>query len=136
MKDYFSHDYNARNDKEMVKVLMKLNLTGVGLFWCIIEMLYEENGFLLLSECERIAFELRTENEIIKSLINDFILFKNDGIKFWSESVLRRIEIRNNKSITARESAKKRWIEYNGNANALHSHSKGNAIKESKLKEK
>jgi len=54
MKEYFSHDYNARNDTKLVKVFMKYQLKGIGAYWCIIEMLYEEGGYLLRSEYERI----------------------------------------------------------------------------------
>jgi len=132
MKEYFSHDFGARNDPKLIKVLMKLGQEGKGVFWDLIEMMYEQNGKLLLSECESYAFALRTKCEVIKSLINDYDLFVNDGERFWSISVLNRLDFRNTKSIKASESAKKRWE----NKDAMRTHSEGNAIKEKESKEK
>lgn len=139
---YFSHDYGSRNDPKLVKVLMKLKQEGKGVYWDLIEMLYEQGGYLLLSDCDSYAFALRTSEECITSLINDFGLFENDGKRFWSESVLRRINQRNSKSEKAKESALKRWNKADSdantskkNANALRSESAPNAIKESKGKE-
>lgn len=129
---YFSHDYYSRNDPKMVGLFMKTGITGVGIFWCVIEMLYEQGGYLMRTECERIAFELRVDSEIVKSVIESE-LFKKDDEKFWSESVLRRLNKRHDKSISARKSAILRWE----NANALQSQSESNAnkVKESKVKE-
>lgn len=129
---YFSHDYGARNDPKLQKVLMKLGQEGKGVYWDLIEILFEEGGKLLLSECESYAFALRVDLKVIQSLINDFELFKKDDIYFWSNSVLKRLEIRENKSIKASENARKRW----DRANAMPSHSERNAIKERKGKKK
>lgn len=125
---WFKHDYNARGDRKMVAMRMKLGMKGVGLYWSIVEMLYEENGHLMLSECERIAFELQADYEDIKSLIFNFELFKKDQKKFWSESVLNRLQVRKDKSIKASQSAHSRWE----NANALPSQSDSNAIRADK----
>lgn len=137
MKEYFSHDYNARNDQKLVKMQMKLGLAGIGCYWCIVEMLYEESGYILRTEYERIAFELRTEYELVKSVINDFDLFQFDEDKFWSESALNRILQRAEKSDKARESVSKRWNKYERNTNVLKTkyESDTNKVKESKIKE-
>lgn len=139
---YFSHDFNARNDPKMQKVLMKLGQEGKGVFWDLIEMMYEQGGYLLLSECDSYAFALRTTCECIASLINDFGLFLKNEIKFWSESVLKRINIANEKSKKASESANSRWNKKEENTDALQSECErienlceSNAIKESILKE-
>lgn len=140
---YFSHDYGSRNDPKLVKVLMKLGQEGKGVYWDIIEMLYEQGGYLMLSDCDSYAFALRVDEECITKLINDFNLFENDGEKFWSNSVLSRLDKRDSKSQKAKESALKRWnkadINTNAskkNANALRVQSEPNAIKERKEKEK
>jgi len=128
---YFSHDYNARNDRKMQRLIMKQGVEGVGIFWCIVEMLYEEGGSMLLSECERISFELRTDCERINFVLLESELFENDGKTFWSNSVLDRLNKRKEKSVKAKESADKRWAY----ANALRLECDGNAIKDSKPKE-
>ena len=126
---YFSHDYHARSDKKMIRLLAKNGIEAVGIYWCLVEMLYEEGGFLPLEECECIADELRTQCERIEDVIKNFKLFDNDGVRFWSKSVLNRIELRNERSKKAQESANNRWKKY---ANALPMQSEGNAIKEKK----
>jgi hypothetical protein len=138
MKDYFSHDYNSRNDKKLVKAAMKFDLcTAIGAYWCIVEMLYEEGGYLLLSEYERICFELRTSNELITYLIYDSELFKNDGEKFWSETAIDRLKKRAEKSYKARESIEKRWNKYERIKIEKPTKNEGNTskVKESKVKE-
>ena len=122
---FFKHDYNARNDPKLQKLLMKQGQAGKGVYWDLIEMLYEQGGYLGLNECDTYAFELRTESERIKDIVLNFDLFKNDGKRFWSESVLSRLKTRKEKSESARKSAYQRW----NNANALRSQSEGNAIR-------
>jgi hypothetical protein len=129
---YFSHDYGARNDPRLTKVLMKLGQAGKGVYWDLIEMLYEQGGKLMIEEIESYAFALRTDAGSINSLIKDFGLFNDDGQVFWSESVLKRLTIRSEKSQKAAESANKRWKKPGDNANAMQTHSEGNAIKENK----
>jgi len=127
---YFSHDFNARNDEKIKRLLMRHGMSGYGVYWSIIEDLYmNANG--MRTECERIAYELRVDEQLVKSVIFDFDLFVFDDQNFGSLSVQRRLDERFEKSAKARESANKRW----NNANALQTQSDRNAIKESKVKE-
>lgn len=120
---------------KLIKVLMKLGQEGKGVYWDLIEMLYEESGYLSLAECESYAFALRTNVVCLKSLIEDFGLFQNDGENFWSDSVLIRLAKRLDKSNKAKASAYKRWNTESTNANALPTHYEGNAINKSKGKD-
>jgi hypothetical protein len=124
---YFSHDYNPRLTEKIKKLLRKHGMLGYGIYWAVVEDLYN-NANALRTDYEGIAFDLRTPEETVKSVINDFDLFVFNGEYFGSLSVQRRINERESKSVKARESAFKRWED----ANALPSHSKGNAIKEKK----
>lgn len=128
---YFSHDYNARNDEKIKELIFNHGMPGYGIYWSIIEELYQNANVLLLNY-ERIAFELRTECDLVISVIHDFNLFIINDKNFSSLSVEKRLNERNIKSQKARESADKRW----NNTNAMQSHSEGNAIKERKVKEK
>jgi hypothetical protein len=131
---YFSHDYNSRGDPKIMRLIMKQGPEGIGIYWCIIEMLYEQNGYIPLINIESIAYELHTECERIKNVLQNYELFEFKDDKFYSKSVLRRLKDRNKKSSEARESALKRWHpeQYN-DANAMQPHNEGNAIKESKV---
>jgi hypothetical protein len=125
---YFSHDYNTRSDEKIKRLIRKHGMLGYGVFWAIIEDLYN-NANALRTDYEGIAYELRLDAEVVKSVINDFELFVFEDSFFGSQSVERRIAERENKSKNARDSANYRWK----NANALQSQSEGNAIKESKV---
>jgi hypothetical protein len=133
MKDtyYFTHDYNARNDIKIKKLILKHGMKGYGLYWAIIEELYQ-NANALPTDYETIAFDMRSNSEEVESIINDFNLFEIKDAYFCSNSVERRLNERSEKSEKARESANKRW---NKNANALQTHCDSNAIKERKGKE-
>jgi hypothetical protein len=128
---YFSHDYNARGDRKLVNLFMRYGMEGIGSFWCLVEMLYEEGGYLPL-EYDRFAFELRTNIKIVKSIINDFDLFVNDGSKFCSMSVLARLRKRYDKSEKARESVQKRWSKVEKDTIVLPTYSGRNSRKEKK----
>ncbi|MEN6433877.1 MAG: Lin1244/Lin1753 domain-containing protein [Smithella sp.] len=121
---YFKHDCKARVDRKLINLAMVHGMAGLGIYWCVVEMLYEENGYLPL-EYERIAFELRTDTNVIRSVINDFDLFKIDVNKFYSESALNQLKLRAEKSEKAILSVSKRW-EYERNTNVIRAKTKRN----------
>ena len=131
---YFSHDYNARNDIKIRKLLTVHGLLGYGAYWAIVEELYN-NANALPTDYDCIAYALRAEKILIESVIKDFDLFVFDGELFGSTSVERRLNERIKKSKKASLSAYSRWNKCERNANALQSDCEGNARKERKEKE-
>jgi uncharacterized phage protein (TIGR02220 family) len=137
---YFSHDYNTRTDPKIKRLLQKHGILGYGIFWALVEDLYQ-NANALPTDYESIAYDLRTECELVKSIVNDFDLFKIIGDTFQSLSIERRLVERSEKSNKAKVSANARWNKvkdanaFNKDANALLMQSDSNAIKESKEKE-
>lgn len=127
---YFSHDFNARSDEKIKKMIRKHGMIAYGVFWAIVEDLYN-NANALQTDYDGISYDLRVDAEIVESVINDFNLFVVSGDTFSSNSVQARLDYRKNKSIKARKSALKRWDD----ANAMQSQCEGNAIKEIKGKE-
>lgn len=91
---YFQHDYNARNDPKMQRLIMKCGCEGVGIYWCIIEQLYEQGGKLPNNHIETIAFNLHTTKTTVEDVVFGLNLFVFDDEFFWSESVLKRLENR------------------------------------------
>lgn len=132
---YFSHDSNARNDPKILSLLQKEGWAGYGLYWALIEMLRDDPEYRLKTQYDVYAFALRTDIERIKNVVEGFGLFVVDGDFFFSESLIRRMKIREEKSGKARESAMHRWNKVRNDANAMRTHSEGNAIKERKRKE-
>jgi hypothetical protein len=127
---YFSHDYNARNDEKIKRLIRKHGMIGYGIFWSIVEDLYN-NANALRTDYDGIAYDLRTDGDVVASVVNDFDLFVFDGDFFGSNSVQERLDQRNIKSESARKSASYRWT----NANAMQTLSDSNAKKERKGKE-
>lgn len=132
---YFSHDYNSRTDRKIKKLLVEHGMAGYGVYWSIVEDLYN-NANALPMDYKSIAFDLRVKEDLVKSVINDFGFFVFDSDVFGSTSIERRLDERNSKSVKARQSANKRWGKSEGNANALQSESEPNAIKDSIVKNK
>ena len=148
---YFAHDYNARNDPKLQNVLFDLGVEGIGVFWCIIEQLYEQGGKLPLHYCKSIAFALHVDFKCVERLVNDYGLFKNDGQNMWSESVLNRLNRRTEVSEKRKLAALARWRQsienqsqtqtpancgqINANASVMQMQSNSNANAEHKVKE-
>lgn len=132
MAEYFSHDYDTRSDDKILDLMGEHGWSGYGLFWGIIELLYQNNG-KMRTQYNRIAFALNTHPDSVKSIVEDFGLFQIKNDFFSSKSVDDRLRRRKEKSRVASANAHKRWEKEH--ANALQSQSKRNAKKESKVKD-
>lgn len=147
---YFSHDSNARHDPKILSMRSVYGSEGYGWYWIIIEMLREQEDYkIMLNKYVWNALAMQTQcnadamHSFVEDCINEFKLFESDGESFWSESLNRRMEIRNDKSEKARKAAAARWgkasndkdsaksdeLQSNSNADAMQTHSERNAIK-------
>lgn len=109
MKEYFPHDFNARTDPKLQNVMMDMGMAGIGLYWCLIEQLYDQGGAIALSDVRAIAFNLHVEKSMVEQLINDYDLFETDGVMFWSPAIEKRIGKRKEESEKKRQNVLKRW---------------------------
>jgi hypothetical protein len=147
---FFSHDYNARQDPKMQEVLMDYGVAGIGIYWCIVEQLYEQGGRMALASIKAIAFALHVAQDDVRSIVMNYGLFDNDGTEFWSPSASRRLDERREIIEKRAKAATKRWSKNakeadadanasKNDANAMQMHEKNDAmqcyIKESKVKE-
>lgn len=121
---------------------------GYGWYWMIIEMMREQSDFKL-ELCKRNALAMHLQcdpdaaHKFVQDCINEFNLFDADDEFFWSNSLLRRMNMRMEKSEKARKAALKRWGKDEScerNANAMLTQCDRNAIKgkerKGKVKEK
>ena len=99
-----THDLGARNDPKLLKLQMEMGGQGLAIFWCLAEMLWENDGRMPLDP-PTIAFSLRwaTADEVSK-VISDYGLFESQDGQFWSRSALERIAQKKDK-IQARSDA-------------------------------
>lgn len=99
IRNYLMHTIGARNSARLTRLQMDMGGLGFAIYWYLIEMLHESNGYLPL-DYNMLAYTIRwADAEEIKKVILDFDLFKNDGNRFWSEAALRRIEHRQHVSM-------------------------------------
>lgn len=98
---YFSHDYGARNDPKLQNVLMDLGCEGIGIYWCLVEMLFEQDGKIDTDQIRGIAFNLHVSEEIVQDVVGKYGLFhvvmENDVQYFFSDSVNSRLAERRRK---------------------------------------
>jgi len=130
MAEYFSHDYDARDDEKIIDLMGEHGWAGYGLFWGLIELLYK-NGGKMRTQYGRIAFALNSHPDSVQDIIENYGLFIIKNGFFSSKSVNERLKKRNAKSKTASDNAYKRWNK--GDANAMQQQCEGNAIKERKV---
>lgn len=108
-KSYFRHDYNARNDIKLQSVITKHGAVGIGVYWIIVEMLYQNGGELPLDIARNISVAYFADFKVVESVINDFDLFENDGNVFWSVRILQTIDNTKKVSDARKAASRQRW---------------------------
>lgn len=147
---YFPHDFGARNDPKLLDVLMDMGQKGIGIYWCLIEMMYEEGGKIELKRIKGIAHALNVSLTDVEQMLNKYDLFMKNDTTFWSETVQRRLakieQVRLARSKAGKASGEARIrqsvekeevrinVEQNG-TNVEHLPNNKNKIKENKRKE-
>ena len=133
---YFSHDYGARNDPKMISLRFTIGLEAIGVYWCLIETLYEQDGKIELKFLEETIRSYGVCNtdvvRIIDKLFETQLLQKDEKI-VWSDGVNLRIQKRKEKSEKARQSVLYRHNKYERNTNVIRKSTI--KVKESKVKE-
>ena len=97
---YFQHDYNARNDPKLQELIVEMGVAGIGIYWCLVEMLYEQDGEMPISSIKSIAYNLHVKQKTVERVIKDFGLFDYDDDK--SENVEKSPKMFRNKSVLKR----------------------------------
>ena len=115
MKDsqYITHDLGARNDPKLMDLQMEMGGQGLGIFWCLVEMLWENGGYIP-ANYRSIAFALRwCKPAEVEKVVNNFGLFQIEDGQIFSRSALERINHKKDKIQRMSEGGKKgqsnRW---------------------------
>ena len=116
---YFPHDSNARHDPKVLAMRADFGLEGYALYWIIIEMMRDAEGYTLPLEkfiFKSISMESHSPKftgeaveQFIWKCIEEYKLFHTDNENFWSVAFLDRMakvdEIRKKKSEAGRKGA-------------------------------
>lgn len=106
-KEYFPHDYGARVSLRGIR--KDYGLQGVGFYWCFVEMLHEEGGYIKEDDLENIAYDLQVEPELCRAITHNYDLFVVKKGKIYSDRVLRNIKKRAEISAARKTAANQRW---------------------------
>ena len=146
MKDayYFSHDANAKDDPKCVVLIDELGMEGYGIYWMLVETLRSEADYKCpLRMLNGLARRYNTSAEKVQTVVTRYGLFDRDDEWFWSESLMRRMQVYQERKQKLREAGRKGGIakaqsqhrQSHAVASPEHRHSNPLALKESKGKE-
>ena len=136
MKDlpYITHDFGARNDPKLMDLQMDMGGQGLGIFWCLVEMLWE-NGGTIPANYKSIAFALRwCKPAEVEKVVTGYGLFEVSDGAISSHSATARINEMRTKFGARSESSRKaneaRWgkrSQSERNADGIRTDSERNA---------
>lgn len=110
---YFTHNSNARNDEKIIQLRMKHGAAGYGIYFMILERLREEKEYKIAKNYEMLAFDFRVEADLVKSVVENFGLFKVTAKYFYSSSFNQRMQLKDEVARKRVEAGKKgmakRW---------------------------
>lgn len=97
---YFPHDYHARHDPKIKAMMNDFGVEGYGMYWCLIEILYEQRDKklekfpkLFSGLSAELAVSPERAEKFVMSLVFDYRLLQENETHIWSNAVLRRIEV-------------------------------------------
>jgi uncharacterized protein YdaU (DUF1376 family) len=105
-KEFFKHRYHARSHLKLKKIIVEMGYEGLGLYWCLVEILYEAGGYIDKNSLKSLAFDLHTEEEKLIQILTAFKLFKEDGDRLFSEECITQLKYRVAKRKKAQKAAK------------------------------
>ena len=92
-----------------------LGLVALGAYWCLIEILYEQNGIIKYKDLKTISLTISCDVSLLEKIVNDYDLFVINGEKICNNGINKRLKVRQEKSEKASYSAKARWNKYDKN---------------------
>lgn len=131
-KEYFQHDYNARNSLQLQAMMCECGSDSYGIFWAIVEVLHEKKNKVPLKAYifSGIADQIKTNPEkvekVIRFCIEQLEIFREKNGVFYSTRVKANI-IKRLQVSKVRAKAGKRG------ANAKQKLAKESKVKESKV---
>ena len=122
MKDayFFPHYIGARNDNKIMRLRLKYGMEGYGIYFALLEVLREQSDHLYpLQDLDILSADIRVDQQVVESIINDFGLFKKDKTNFWSPKLQEYLqpyyERKKHASNAGKKSANSRKIEHSFN---------------------
>jgi hypothetical protein len=142
MKDafYFPHDSNAHNDEKILKLRLRCDWGGVGLYWTLIEILRDSPTYKYPHDLATLELGLSTPQATLEATLEACfelgLMIKKDGF-FSSPALDRRMEEVDSKREILREAGRRGGIKSRqAQATLKPGLSHPQAVKERKVKER
>ena len=136
---YFPHDDNARNDEKLLLLRKKFGLSGIGIYWGVLEVLSQSpEGFISRESLMLQAPSIGTQGRWMAVWIDyasTIDLIKSDHRGLFSERMLEHKKHRKLLSEKGKEGAERRWEGHSHPISLPNSHPNASKVKESKGKE-
>ena len=65
-KTYFLHQSNSFYDYKIIKMRSKLGIESYGIFWAVLELLFNEENKLCIDDYNALAFSLQCDSALLK----------------------------------------------------------------------
>ncbi len=107
-KHWFKHDFYTCMDQKMQRLDFKYPVVGYGIFFKVIELLYQNDGKMEY-DLDFISFNVNYDKKAVDSVLKDFDLFTIQDEVLYNNRVLESIKEITEKSEKARASANRRY---------------------------
>jgi hypothetical protein len=108
-KEYFSHDYEAREDEKIQRLEDGFGMLGYGVYWALVEICYKKGGGISASFIRSISKRLAVRKRIVSAVLTRYSLFRFDAAAdmHYCDRALRSIEKRRERLRVALENGSK-----------------------------
>lgn len=105
---YFPHDARAISDPKIQKMIMEKTIAAYGVYWAIVEALYERGGKMEMSDLKLIAHQVRKSVDFVSEIVTNYGLFLIEESFFVAPRVNEELTKIERLSIVRSNAAKKR----------------------------
>lgn len=111
---WFKHNYNASGDKKLLIIKSKLGFEGIGIYWGIVEYMYNNEGLLEEDFIEVFCSLNQIEQEKLEFILKTaFTKTKDNGMTvYYAHRIAQEIAAKEDCIDKARKAAYSRWDKY------------------------
>lgn len=114
-RPFFGHDVYEREDRKIKRLLFHFRKedemkakAALLIYWWIVEDMHKDD--YKVKDLEIYAEDYKCEPKLLKSILEDFELFRKENECYVSDRVLRNLEYLKSKSEQGAEAAETRWL--------------------------
>ncbi len=94
-KQYFRHDFYTRTSPNVLDIRRKYGLLGYGAYWSLVEIMFEQDGFILDNTIPAIAYDLHCESDMLLDILSNYNLFDFEDQKYTALWIIESLKNKN-----------------------------------------